>query len=332
MAGERKHIFTFFYFFIFVFFSEGAQPSSAATLDAELVADAEGAPVDEGFAVHAATPFGLDNREAESAFAGGDERSDGRERTDRPGRFRIGPLVSEQFGFQYLDALEGFGFRRAVGQECEDAGPGVVSADASLDDFGWQRPVNEPVVLLHLLCVGGVCVVLRLALQAAGEHEAEGFGHGDGAEDGEAVHEGGGGVIGADGFLGGEEDVAVVHALGHLHDGDAGECVAVGDGVLDGRGAAVFGQQGEVAVDAPVRRKGEDLLAEELPEGDDDDDVGLPCGDLLEGVGGVDVLGRDDGLDFIFDGVHFAGAGREALVASGGTVRLRHHADDLQQR
>ena len=61
--------------------------------------------------------------------------------------------------------------------------------------------------------------------------------------------EGFGGVVGRDWEFLLEEDVAGVESGVDAHGGDAGDGLAVGDGPLDGRGAAIFREQRGVQVD-----------------------------------------------------------------------------------
>ena len=56
-------------------------------------------------------------------------------------------------------------------------------------------------------------------------------------------------LVGIDRRLGGGNDIPGVQLLGHIHDGDAGDGVAVQDGPVDGGCATVFGQQRGMDVD-----------------------------------------------------------------------------------
>ena len=73
---------------------------------------------------------------------------------------------------------------------------------------------------------------------------------------------------------------AGVEAGVHLHDGDAGLRLAVEQGALDRRRAAVGREKGAVDVEAAVRREVENGLRENLAVGGDDDQAG---GEWLEG-------------------------------------------------
>ena len=75
------------------------------------------------------------------------------------------------------------------------------------------------------------------------------------------------------------EYCAGVEAGVHLHDGDAGRGLAVEDGTLDRRGAAVRGEQRAVDIEAAVRWEVENGLWENLAVGGDDDQAGR---ELLE--------------------------------------------------
>jgi len=77
----------------------------------------------------------------------------------------------------------------------------------------------------------------------------QGLEQGLGPQAGQLVKKSSGRVLVTDRDLTGQEDVAGIHALIHLHNRDAGLCFAADDGPLDGGGSAVFGQQGAMDVD-----------------------------------------------------------------------------------
>ena len=111
-------------------------------------------------------------------------------------------------------------------------------------------------------CEGAVC------------QAGEGLDHQRGADGGEAFEEVGGGLFGGDGDGLGEQHGAGVEARVEAHGGDAGVGFAVGDGPLDGRGAAVLRQQRAVQVDAAEAGQGEHPVRDDAAVGDDEDGVG----------------------------------------------------------
>ena len=71
----------------------------------------------------------------------------------------------------------------------------------------------------------------------------------------EAVVQRGGGFIGADGRGAAAQDVPGVQSGRHFHYGDAGFRLVIEDGPLDGRRAAMPGQEGGVDIDAAEPRQ-----------------------------------------------------------------------------
>jgi len=83
-----------------------------------------------------------------------------------------------------------------------------------------------------------------------------------------------------DGPLG--EDRAGIQPGIHAHDGDASLGVTGADGGLDRRGAAPARQQRGVDVDAAVGGQIQHVLAQDLPEGGNNDQVGLPACQMIK--------------------------------------------------
>ena len=112
-----------------------------------------------------------------------------------------------------------------------------------------------------------------------------------------------------------------IHADIHLHDGDAGFVLALDDGVLDGGGATVFGQQGGMHVNAAVFRHGKNFLAQELAKGSYDDEVGLHFAQGLHEFGSFYFLGL---IDFVAlaEGVFLNGSHQHFVAPSLGAVGL----------
>ena len=70
------------------------------------------------------------------------------------------------------------------------------------------------------------------------------------------------------------DDIARVERRDHIHDGNAGNALAVQDRPVDGRGAAILRQKRGVNVDAAVLRQVQDLLRQDLSVGRDHDQLG----------------------------------------------------------
>ena len=125
---------------------------------------------------------------------------------------------------------------------------------------------------------------------------AQSFDHEIGADRSQARGEGFGGVVGGDCKFLLEEDVAGVEAGIDAHGGDAGDGLTVGDGPLDGSGAAIFREQRGVQVDVAEWREIEHPLRNDAAVTDDDDGVGLEGGELgAEFVVSLDAVGLSDG-------------------------------------
>ena len=110
----------------------------------------------------------------------------------------------------------------------------------------------------------------------------------------------------------------------------AGDGFAVGDGPLDGRGAAIFREQRGVQVDVAERREIEHPLRDDAAVADDDDGVGLEGGELgAEFFVGLDAVGLGDG-EIQFQGGLFYWAMHEFEAAAFGAVGLRDDEVDAE--
>ena len=93
-----------------------------------------------------------------------------------------------------------------------------------------------------------------------------------------------------------QKDVAGIEAGVDAHRGDAGDGFAARDGPLNRRGTAVFRKQRGVQVDVAERREIEHPLRNDAAVADDDDGVGLECGELgAKFVVGLDAVRLSDG-------------------------------------
>ncbi len=157
----------------------------------------------------------------------------------------------------------------------ECAGPGLEASPAIIELVGGAGgKIHAAVFAVEQRGEGGEGVVLRLGMNGSGGEAGQGFNHQRRAGAGELIEEIDGGLIGRDfdGLL--EKNGAGVEAFFEKHGGIAGECVAHGHGPLDGRGAAVFGQQRGVQVDAAEAREGEHPGRNDAAVGDHDDGFG----------------------------------------------------------
>ena len=80
-------------------------------------------------------------------------------------------------------------------------------------------------------------------------------------------------VLLPDGHLGTQQHIARVHALRHVHGGDAGHVQPVQDCSLHGRGAAQCREQGAVDVDATVLWRLQDVRRQNFPICDNDNQL-----------------------------------------------------------
>ena len=110
-------------------------------------------------------------------------------------------------------------------------------------------PTDEAVFAGEFFCIGGEGVLLRGARGFVVLDELDGLGESGRGGGGEAVVEGAAGLMTAEVKAEGEQDIAGIEALVHVHDGDAGLGIAGEDGGLYGGRAAMTGEDGGVEVD-----------------------------------------------------------------------------------
>src|ERR1700680_4137344 len=176
------------------------------------------------------------------------------------------------------------------------SGPGLKAADAVEDFGGGTGKIYDSIFSFQNRGEACLRAVLWAGFNAAGLESTQGFDNQAGAAGGEARCQSFGGVVGRDGEVLLEEDVAGIESGVKTHGGDTGDGFAVGDRPLDGRGAAVFWEQRRVQVDVPERRKIEHPLRNDAAIADDDDGVGLERSELsAEFVVGFDAIGLGNG-------------------------------------
>ena len=224
----------------------------------------------------------------------------------------------------------GFGrvdFQGLVGEVRGGPGPGRHRADPRGKSLGGLAPIEKAVGFFELRRVGGEGAVLRNARGVSLLQKIEGFEQAGRGEVGEAVVELTGGFVGADGELLGEEDVAGVEALVHIHHGDAGLVVAGEDGGVDRRGAAVARKERGVEIEAAEARGFEDALGEDLAVGGDDHEVGHEDAEVVQRRGGAEFFGLLDG-EVLGEGDLFDGGHSRLQIPASWLVGLRNHAND----
>jgi len=113
------------------------------------------------------------------------------------------------------------------------SGPGRHRADSRGKRLGGLVPIKQAVGFFEFRRVGGKGVVLPNARGVSGFEQIESFEQTRSGERGEAVVELTGGFVGADGELLGEQDVAGVKTLVHIHHRDAGFAVPRENGGVD---------------------------------------------------------------------------------------------------
>ncbi len=172
------------------------------------------------------------------------------------------------------------------------AGPGLEAADAVVDGLRGLGPIDEAVFFLEDGRVGGLGGVLGFGND---EFDAgEGFDQEIGAHGREAGAKFDSGLLRPDFGFGFEEHIAGVEASIDAHGGDTGERFAVDDGPLDGRGAAIFGQERGVDVDDSVPDEIDDVLRDDLAVTDNDHGVGAERAQMFDAFGAADALGLKD--------------------------------------
>ena len=130
-----------------------------------------------------------------------------------------------------------------------------------------------------------------------------------------------------DGRLFLQEDVSRVDAFVHLHDGNACLFLTPDERPVHGCGSPVLWQQRGVDIDATHGRSVDDLLRQDLAEGDKDHHVGGKPAEDLEELGGPDLFGLMDGQP-VPHGRLLHRRGDEALPSPLGPVGLRDDADN----
>jgi len=184
--------------------------------------------------------------------------------------------------------------------------------------------------------VGGEFVVLRDGGSEVFGEFAEGFGEVGGAvflDSGELV---GGGSVGRNfGFDLGNHGAGVEAGV-HFHHGNSVLGVVVEQGGLDRAGAASAGEERAVDVDRGDAGEVEDFLGEDFTVGDDDEEIGLERGNLVEkfaaavGAVGVDFGRGENWGNSEFFGVAGDGIFLEFLAAAGGCGWGGDDADEFE--
>lgn len=214
-------------------------------------------------------------------------------------------------------------------QAAEGSGPGIEPADL-VGEFGCRSvPVDFAVVPSEFSGVGGVLVVLGAKRQVAFEVFWQSVDEELGPDVGESVVQFASGFCGRDGsdFLRG--DVSGVEGFVHFHDSDAGLGVAIEDGPSNRRGAAVFGQNGGMQVEAAEFGDFQGFGGEHLAVGDDEKELGIQVFQVVE-QGCVCPQGGwlPDGQG-VLEGFGFDWGGFDPQASALGFVRLANNSDQV---
>ena len=204
---------------------------------------------------------------------------------------------------------------------------GREAADEVVDLLGGTVPVDAAGVFEYLRrgAQGGVGRHLFLGDRgdAAGQDVVDGVCHQLSAQQHEAVVHGAHvvGVGNGDAHL--ADDFAGVNLLAEKEGGEPGLGLAVDDGPVDGRRAAVLGQEGGVKVERAQAGHGPDDLGEHA-KGYDYLQIGLPGAQGFQKVFVLQLLGLEQGQAVLL-GVLLDGRGLQPVAAPGGLVG---HGDD----
>ena len=175
------------------------------------------------------------------------------------------------------------------------SGPRFEAADLVGDRFGGLGPVHAGVVFGQPRRFGHRGLVLQLAeLRHAipVREQRERFVHRINAQGRQPRFEFGGGFGWADGRATNGQTRSAVEAGCHVDDGHSGFRVALQNGPVDRRGAAILGQQRRVQVDSPQRRRGERGRRQDLAVVADDEQFGRIGPQEFDGLGRVDAVRR----------------------------------------
>ena len=200
------------------------------------------------------------------------------------------------------------------------------ASDLSADFRSGFGPVDAGFALVDLLGIGNA----RFGLGRRCECWQFGEGSGDQfcAERAEFVVEAAGGVVVGNGQSFGQKNRAGIEPGFHLHDGDAGFCVASHDGTVDRGGAAPTGQQRGVDVEAAMSWRIEDWLRQDQAVSDDNGDVGFVGLEGGKRLVGFQEFWRKDRQAKCF-GAHVDGGWAIFLAAPGGARGLRVDGGDV---
>ena len=256
---------------------------------------------------------------------------------DLPGNRGVeggGPAVVA--GADRGDAVEletGRGGAVVRGQPAPGAGLGGDAVDPGGHLGGRAGGVHQAVCGRELRRVGGFAALGRRR-RGAGRQAVEHVDHERTAALGEVGEHGPGGLVGRDGAGEPGEDGAGVQALFELEHvgGDLG--LPGHHGALDGGGAAVGRQRGEVQVEPAVAGGLQGLGGHERPVGDDDGHVCLERPDRLEGIGALgsaESVGLEHGQAGLLGHDRDRRRGQHPPAPDRG-VRPGEHADDLVGR
>lgn len=121
-------------------------------------------------------------------------------------------------------------------------------------------------------------------------------------------------------------DGAGVHASIETHEGDAGFGIAAQNSVFDGGGAAVGREERGVDIYDTAREEIQEVLGDDLTEGDEDAGGGLESRKIREDI--AEASGLEDG-EMVLLGELFDGRGREGTAAAAGGVGFGDNSSDM---
>ncbi len=153
------------------------------------------------------------------------------------------------------------------------ARPGLKASQAIYDFLGCTVKINLAVFLLKDGRQRGFGMILWLRMNRSRLQSAQGFHHEVGADRGHARRQSYGCVLRRYRNFLPQQNVSGIEAGIDSHGGDAGHALAPGNGPLDRRCSAIFGQQRSVQIEISQPRQINHPLRNDAPISDHDDGV-----------------------------------------------------------
>ncbi len=202
--------------------------------------------------------------------------------------------------------------------------PRIHRADFSFRREPTGRPRNRPVLARQLRRVGGERLVLRRARRLPFREQWQRLGQRAGREQAETIVQRAPGFAPANRHAPGEQHVAGIEPLRHVHHRHAALAIARLDRRLDGRGPAMPRQQRGVEIQARELRHLEQRLRQDLPIRHHHDDIRLKRPHFLQRRRLANLARLEHGQP-VFQRERFDRRGLQLHPPARRLIRLRDH-------